>query len=233
MWQLCSCRAKPGPRQGAEPRAAMQGVWGHQQWEALWHLRLQWLQWLLQAQRPQEAHLQVGDSGGGTLVGQGLERAGTQWGRNPWDGHTKEQGSWGWTPSRGRDPRDGEPVGQGPQEWTPSRTMTQGKDAKWGRDPRARTPSWAGARRTGTQWGRVLQDGHSAGQGPQGRGNEGGRGPQGLEYNRAGTWARGGIQSPLKRGQDIHQGRVIIGTGHSLGTGCPSGWSTCWGENTH
>lgn len=34
-------------------------VWRQQQWEALWHLRLQRLQWLLQEKRETEAHLQV------------------------------------------------------------------------------------------------------------------------------------------------------------------------------
>lgn len=32
-------------------------VWGQQQWEALWHLRLQRLQRLLQEEREAEAHL--------------------------------------------------------------------------------------------------------------------------------------------------------------------------------
>lgn len=64
-------RADPGSREGAEPGAAVQGVRGHQQWEALRHLRLQWLQRLLQAQRPQEAHLQVG-AGRGIPTGQGM-----------------------------------------------------------------------------------------------------------------------------------------------------------------
>lgn len=50
---------EPGPGEGSEPGAGLQSVWRHQQWEALRHLRLQRLQRVLQAQREEEAHLQV------------------------------------------------------------------------------------------------------------------------------------------------------------------------------
>ena len=41
------------------PLAPVPRVWGQQQREALWHLRLQRLQRLLQEEREAEAHLQV------------------------------------------------------------------------------------------------------------------------------------------------------------------------------
>lgn len=41
------------------PLAPVPRVWGQQQWEALWHLRLQRLQRLLQEEREAKAHLQV------------------------------------------------------------------------------------------------------------------------------------------------------------------------------
>lgn len=41
------------------PLAPVPSVWGQQQWETLWHLCLQWLQWLLQEECEKEAHLQV------------------------------------------------------------------------------------------------------------------------------------------------------------------------------
>lgn len=39
--------------------APVPSVWGQQQWEALWHLCLQWLQRLLQEECETQAHLQV------------------------------------------------------------------------------------------------------------------------------------------------------------------------------
>lgn len=71
IWWFHFHRAEPSPWERAEPGAAVQGVWGHQQWEALRHLRLQRVQRLLQAQRPQEAHLQV-ETGVGVPMGQGM-----------------------------------------------------------------------------------------------------------------------------------------------------------------
>lgn len=41
------------------PLTPVPRVWRQQQREALWHLRLQWLQWLLQEECEAEAHLQV------------------------------------------------------------------------------------------------------------------------------------------------------------------------------
>lgn len=54
----CPRPAPPLPlRRG--PLAPVPRVWRQQQWEALWHLRLQRLQRLLQEKRETEAHLQV------------------------------------------------------------------------------------------------------------------------------------------------------------------------------
>lgn len=50
---------EPGPGESSEPGAGLQSVWRHQQRETLRHLRLQRLQRVLQAQREEEAHLQV------------------------------------------------------------------------------------------------------------------------------------------------------------------------------
>ena len=50
------------PGQSPEPGPGLQSLRGHQQREALWHLRLQRLQRLLQAQREEEAHLQARES---------------------------------------------------------------------------------------------------------------------------------------------------------------------------
>lgn len=50
---------EPGPGEGPEPGAGLQGVRRHQQRQALRDLRLQRLQRLLQTQREEEAHLQV------------------------------------------------------------------------------------------------------------------------------------------------------------------------------
>lgn len=97
MFRLCSRRTEPSPWQGAESRAAVQSVRGHQQWEALWHLCLQRLQRLLQAQRPQEAHLQVGMGN--------IQLAGTQGMDTGWDKGCGYRGGhgiqWGRTPIKG------------------------------------------------------------------------------------------------------------------------------------
>lgn len=57
-------RGQPSQSSPASPLrcgslAPVPSVWGQQQWEALWHLCLQWLQWLLQEECETEAHLQV------------------------------------------------------------------------------------------------------------------------------------------------------------------------------
>lgn len=52
-------QSSPASRLRCGLLTAVPSVWGQQQWEALWHLCLQRLQWLLQEECETEAHLQV------------------------------------------------------------------------------------------------------------------------------------------------------------------------------
>lgn len=227
MCWLRSCRAEPGPRQGAEPRAAVQGVRRHQQREALRHLRLQRLQRLLQAQCPQEAHLQVGTGVGGSPWGRDQGGMSSQWGKD-----------LGMGTQQGKDPGDGHPVGQGLVGQAPSGSGTRETGTHQGRDQGDVNPVGQGPQGMGTQRDRDLGDENPVGQrlggqAPSGVGTHGmdtqqGRGPRAWATSGAGTrgWTlhragtRGQVPSEaetLGEVQGTHGARTAIKAVYSLG----------------